>query len=322
LSSLSKETSPAQRIGRAMRAFLGIFLFLPLFLALSCKTMELVRALDKESRAFTSQVRYIISQKEMKIFLELPPADREKFIEEFWKRRDPDPETEENEFKDEYLGRIATANKLFRGGGKEGFIQDRGRIFILLGPPDEIDTEPVGKYAGAKSYEVWNYLIQNQIRLTFVDINGDGEYTLIRPDARAMQIINSAQARLQHPGSSDQELFDFSAEVKQGETVFLLIKIPYKNLWFKEAGGGKSEQTLTVDLKVISSSGKEAWRHQQDYHLAFGDENAKKLAGQSYAIEIPLDLAKGSYNADLTLNDRVGERTQTKRLAFSIEKEP
>jgi GWxTD domain-containing protein len=319
LSNPLKRTSPAKMIRSAIRTALVVSCFLPSFLSLSCKTIGQVRALDKGSRDFYSQVRYIISRKEKKIFLELPPADRGKFVEEFWKRRDPSPETAENEFKEEYLARIRTANKLFRGGGKEGFIQDRGRIFILLGPPDERDTEAVGKFANAKSYEIWNYQIHHQIQLTFVDLSGDGEYALMRPDTRVLQIINSAQTRLQNPGPSDEELLDFSAEVKHEETVFLLIKIPYKNFWFKDAGENELADTLAVDLKVIDASGKEIWRHQKDYDLVVREEDAKKLSGKEYSIRIPLDLEKGSYTADLTLDDRVGERTQKKRLAFTIE---
>lgn len=314
-----KKTSPTKIIRSGIRTVLIFSFFLPSFLTLSCKTIGLERALDKESRAFYSQVRYIISRKEKKIFLELPPADRGKFIEEFWKRRDPDPETEENEFKEEYLGRIETANKLFRGGGKEGFIQDRGRIFILLGPPDEMYTEPVGKYSDARSYEIWNYLIRHQIQLTFVDSSGDGEYTLISPDTRAMQVINSAQTRLQNPGSSGEERYDFSAEAKQEDTVFLLIKVPYRNFWLKEREKNVSEHWLAVDLTVIDSSGKEVWRHQQEYDFAFHEEETGKSPPREYTIRIPLDLEKGSYNAYLTLDDRLGERPQHKIWTFTIK---
>ncbi len=319
MSSLLKRTRPAQRIGWAMRAAFVFSSFLALFLAFSCKTMELVRALDKESRAFYSQVRYIISQEEKNVFLGLPPAHRAKFIEEFWAKRDSDPDTEENEFQEEYLRRVQTANKLFRGGGKEGFVQDRGRIYILLGPPDEIDTQPVGKFSDARSYEVWAYQTRYQIQLAFVDINGDGEYTLMPPDSRAMQVINSAQARVQDSGSFDQELFDFSAEVKQGEPPLLAIKVPYRYLWFKKVGGIHPEQRAAVNLLVIDSFGKEVWRHQQDYALAGGNEETKKYLGQSASFEIPLALGKGVYYATLTLNDKIGERTQTKRFEFSIE---
>lgn len=62
---------------------------------------------------FLSKVRYIINKKERKIFLELPDSEKERFKDEFWERRDPDPETEENEFKMEYFNRIEKANDLF-----------------------------------------------------------------------------------------------------------------------------------------------------------------------------------------------------------------
>jgi GWxTD domain-containing protein len=306
-------------IRSATRVILISSFFLPFFLTLSCKTVGLVRALDKESQSFYSQVRYIISRKEEKIFLELSPADRGKFIEDFWKRRDPTPETEKNEFKEEYLGRVATANKFFRGGGKEGFLQDRGRVFILLGPPDEMYTEPVGMHAEAKSYEIWNYMTPYQIQLTFVDFSGDGEYTLITPSTWATQIINSAQTRLQNPGSYDEEPFDFSAGVIQEETIFLLIKIPYRNFWLKTREKNVSRYPLAVDLTVMDSSGKEVWHHQQEYDLAFHEEETDKSSPRDYSIRIPLDLEKGSYNAYLTLEDRLGERPQYKIWSFTIK---
>jgi GWxTD domain-containing protein len=293
--------------------------FLPSALTLSCKTIGLVGALDKESQAFFSQVRYIISREEQKVFLALPPTERAAFIEDFWKKRDPDPETDKNDFKEGYLARIATANKLFRGGGKEGFIQDRGRIFVLLGPPDEMYAEPVGRYSGARSYEIWDYFTRHQIQLTFIDSTGDGEYTLIRPDTRAMQVINSAQARLQSAESSGEERYDFSAEVKQEDTVFLLITIPYRNFWLKEREKGAPEHSLTVDLTVIDSSGKEVWRHRQEYGLASHGGETEKSSPRDYSIKIPLDLGKGSYNAYLTLEDKLGKQPQHKIWTFTIK---
>ena len=78
----------------------------------SCRLYKLEQKLDPANAEFLSQVRYIINAEERKIFLELPDADKDKFKEEFWSRRDPDPNTEENEFKDEYLSRIERANEL------------------------------------------------------------------------------------------------------------------------------------------------------------------------------------------------------------------
>ena len=85
-------------------------------------------------------VAYIITDEERKAFKKLATDDeRERFIEEFWRRRDPDPDTDENEFKEEYYERIAYANEHF-SSGIPGWKTDRGRIYIIWGPPDEIES--------------------------------------------------------------------------------------------------------------------------------------------------------------------------------------
>jgi len=123
---------------------LSLLFFFSFSIFSSCITYKLEKALDPESKEFLSKARYIISKQERKIFLNLPPSEREAFIEEFWKKRDPDPYTEENEFKEQYLARIEMANRLFKGGGSPGWLQDRGRIYILFGPPDRRDQYPRG----------------------------------------------------------------------------------------------------------------------------------------------------------------------------------
>ena len=89
-------------------------------------------------------VTYIITDEERKAFKKLATDDeRERFIEEFWRRRDPDPDTDENEFKEEYYERIAYANEHFTSG-IPGWKTDRGRIYITYGKPDERETHPMG----------------------------------------------------------------------------------------------------------------------------------------------------------------------------------
>jgi len=318
LSARSKNNCPGRFLRPARRAVLPILLFIVAALGWSCKTVGRINALDKDSRAFYSQVRYIISAEEQKVFLALPPADRPAFIEDFWKRRDPDPETEKNEFKEGYLARIATANKLFRGGGKDGFIQDRGRILILLGSPDEISTNPVAKYSGARAYETWDYL-GHQIRLTFVDMTGDGEYTLVQPDTRALQIINSAQTRLQNPASTGEEHYDFSAEIRQEDSVFALITIPYRNFWLNGKETGPQGHQVSIELTVMDPSGKEIWRHEKDYELASPGAGAEQSPPRDYSIRIPLQIGPGSYSAYLTLDDRLRDKRQYKTWAFTVK---
>lgn len=140
-------------------------------------------------------VAYIITPEEKKAFEKLATdEERENFIANFWQRRDPDPETEENEFKEEYFERIAYANEHF-ASGIPGWKTDRGRIYITWGKPDGIESHPSGgsydrpSYEGGGStttypFETWFYRhldgIGDGIEIEFVDPTGTGEYRIAR----------------------------------------------------------------------------------------------------------------------------------------------
>src|SRR4026209_1755323 len=140
-------------------------------------------------------VTYIITDEERKAFKKLANDDeRERFIEEFWRRRDPDPDTDENEFKEEYYERIAYANENF-ASGIPGWKSDRGRIWIMYGKPDGRETHPMGgsydrpSYEGGGNtstypFETWFYRyipgVGSGIEIEFVDPTGSGEYRIAR----------------------------------------------------------------------------------------------------------------------------------------------
>ncbi len=89
-------------------------------------------------------VRWIITDEELSAFKKLTNnAERDMFIEGFWQRRDPTPDTAENEYKEEHYRRIAYANEHF-AAGMPGWRTDRGRIYIMYGPPTSIDSHPMG----------------------------------------------------------------------------------------------------------------------------------------------------------------------------------
>ena len=89
-------------------------------------------------------VRYILTSEERKAFVRLTTdEERENFIEQFWLRRDPTPDTQENEYREEHYRRIAYANERY-ASGIPGWRTDRGRIYITFGPPDEIESHPSG----------------------------------------------------------------------------------------------------------------------------------------------------------------------------------
>jgi len=89
-------------------------------------------------------VRWIISPEELSTFKQLSnDEERDQFIEQFWLRRDPTPDTPENEYKEEHYRRIAYANEHFPAG-KPGWMTDRGRTYIVYGPADEVEAHPSG----------------------------------------------------------------------------------------------------------------------------------------------------------------------------------
>lgn len=138
--------------------------------------------------------------------------EREKFIEDFWHSRDPDPDTQENEFKDEFFERVAYANEHF-SSGKPGRLTDRGRIYIKFGKPDEIESHPAGGFyqrspnegGGSTStypFEKWFYRylpnVDSGVELEFVDPTGSGEYRLARNPNEKDALIHIPGAGLTH----------------------------------------------------------------------------------------------------------------------------
>jgi GWxTD domain-containing protein len=145
-------------------------------------------------------VAYIITDEERKAFKKLETDDeRERFIEDFWRRRDPDPDTDENEFREEYYERIAYANEHY-ASGIPGWKTDRGRIYITWGKPDETESHPSGGTYNRESYEgggststypferwFYRYLpgVGSGVEIEFVDPTGSGEYRIARnPDEK------------------------------------------------------------------------------------------------------------------------------------------
>jgi GWxTD domain-containing protein len=158
------------------------------------KAAALKKELETPYKKWLDQdVTYIISEEERKAFKQLNTDDeREQFVEQFWLRRDPTPDTVENEFKEEHYRRIAYANEHY-ASGIPGWRTDRGRIYIEYGPPDENDSHPSGgtyerpqEEGGGSTqtfpFEQWRYRyiegIGQNIILEFVDPTMSGEYRL------------------------------------------------------------------------------------------------------------------------------------------------
>jgi GWxTD domain-containing protein len=155
-------------------------------------------------------VSYIITPEEVAAFKQLSnDEERDQFIENFWLRRDPTPDTPENEYKEEHYRRIAYANEHF-GAGIPGWKTDRGRIYIIWGPADQIEAHPTGgtydrpqeEGGGTTStypWETWRYRylegVGENIELEFVDQCSCGDYKISTSP-------NDKDALLHTPGGS------------------------------------------------------------------------------------------------------------------------
>ena len=138
---------------------------------------------DELNREF-SMAEHIASDQEQDYYASLSSAEeKRRFLFEFWERRDPSPGTFENEMKLEYLRRAEYASQAFSTGRKEGWQTDRGRVYIVYGPPDEYDRHAADM--AMKPYEIWLYHdLQGGVQFVFGDILGFRDYILIHSTHR------------------------------------------------------------------------------------------------------------------------------------------
>lgn len=151
------------------------------------KTPEKVKIkdLDKKYQDWLDLVHYIITPMEEEIFFKLTNnRDRDSFINLFWNLRDPTKGTPQNEYKDEHMKRFTYANRYFRGGPGPGWRSDRGRIYIVLGPP--VNVNEVIKN-GLVPVLIWEYFggpekgLPTLFRMVFYKQGGAGDYRLYVP---------------------------------------------------------------------------------------------------------------------------------------------
>src|SRR5262245_34321759 len=171
---------------------------------------SLKQELSKTYRKWLDEdVRWIITDEERSAFKQLSnDEERDNFIESFWQRRDPTPDTAENEFKEEHYRRIAYANEHFPAG-IPGWKTDRGRIYIVFGPADEIESHPSGgsyerpmEEGGGETstfpFETWRYRyiegIGQEVIIEFVDtcMCGDYHMTMDRSEKDALKYTPNA----------------------------------------------------------------------------------------------------------------------------------
>jgi GWxTD domain-containing protein len=265
-------------------------LLLILAAVLSCRLYRLEHRLSPKYADFYSRVQYIMTGEERKIFLELPDSEKDQFIDEFWKRRNPFPDAPENSFKTEYEARVRRADELFHGEGRPGYLTDRGRIYILFGPPMERLTYPME--AAGYCREVWYY---GGFPVIFIDEHCDGRFLLTAVDLEHLQALNIAQGHFQRTFEQDKKLFDYDVswvKVRSDPGLFegrVVIDIPYAGLWFNF----KDERlttTLEVQVEIQDASGGQVLDIRKAHDLGLTEDELRAKKDKSYRVEIPVVL--------------------------------
>lgn len=298
---------------------------------------------DAYTRWLKEDVPLIITPDERAAFEKLKTnEEREQFIHIFWDHRDPTPDTEENEYRDEYYERIAYANEHF-ASGKPGSTTDRGRIYIKFGKPDEIESHPSGgtyqrmSYEGSGTtttypFEKWFYRhipgVRSGVDIEFVDPTGSGEY-------RIAHDFSEKDANAHVPGyipTSDAE----GGYVRQQDSPFDrmallndLEKAPELETKFLDRTGGPQldDSALSFDIradyfKLADDRVITAFTVQtENRDLVFTDSGGLQTAKLNIVGRI-VNLAErrvGAFEDSITTNTTVAELTEAKsrRSAYS-----
>jgi GWxTD domain-containing protein len=248
----------------------------------------------------TEDVAYIISDAERAAFKNLQSdPEREHFIEQFWLRRDPTPGTPENEMKEEHYRRIAYTNDHF-AAAIPGWKTDRGRIYIVYGPPDEKETHPSGGTARPYPYEQWLYHfidgVGTNVVIEFVDPNKTGEYRMTM-DPSAKDALGLVRA----PGDTPET---DAATPKAGSTVqFLgtgatLISIPLASY---------TDHLVNVYARVMTMTRRIVQVYQDP------------IQGPAPIYTKIIALPAGSYRLEVVVKDTVTRKLAADSIVFEVK---
>jgi GWxTD domain-containing protein len=217
---------------------------------------------------------------------------------EFWRRRDPDLQSQENEFKTEFDERMERANDIFISDGIPGWLTDRGRIYILFGPPQERIISP--QETDGRSQEIWYY---GAFPVVFIDRNSTGQFKLVTYDLSSLRPFNLAymhefsreQEKAQQTIAGESEMFNFDLEVSaerlpSGQIEGTVrIFLPDADLWPRN----HEWDTLTILdllLEIHDAAGSVVWSFEQSYEIRREESSLFETPGKGWEQKIVFTL--------------------------------
>ena len=271
--------------------------------------------LDPESAKFYQTARLIMNKQETKIFERLPDAaSRQQFIADFWLKRDPDPDTPANEYKEQFEARVALVNKRFGNEGGPGYNTDRGRVFIFMGPPNRIEETPSG--ADGTSVIWWTYY-DRRMAVGFANERGSNRYRISSVEGDFFEAMDLAKlgndVRTDEVFSEKFVKFAAAYDPAAGE---IEVRLPTKALMFRENDEGKFQIDLRFLIYIYpdQGAGKESFADARTVVMSGQDLNSAKTVSLRFARV----LKPGTSFVDVLVMGREGRNGKIRQM-FEIK---
>jgi GWxTD domain-containing protein len=272
----------------------------------------------KESKEFYKTARLIMTSQESKIWKHLPDeASRQEFIRDFWAKRDPDPDTEENEFKAEFEGRIDYANKHFREGGL-GMNTDRGRIYIFMGPPDKFEEFYTHEDTSIRGPILWWIYYADRLGIEFVDERGYGTYKIRQYDGDFFGAMQDMVKLGQWVGPDSvfrKRIVDFDLDYDT-DAKAIDLSIPAKNLLLKENDEGAFQVDLDFIFYIYGDEGRTKDTVRESRTFIATVREVDELKTVPFRFDVP--LKRGTNFVDVIIKGKTRNSGKVRRI-FEIK---
>ncbi|MCU0286815.1 MAG: GWxTD domain-containing protein [Acidobacteria bacterium] len=316
----------------------------------SCSSVSTRLKMDPESESFYQQAHFLFTKHEQKTFNNLAsPEARKRFIEYFWDIRDPNPYADENEFKLLMDERFNFVKSYLKEGNIPGWKTDRGRIYMLLGPPDYVETQSVFNNPNVHGYVFWAYgeeaFYETDTRneglyILFVDRDGHGRYYI---NFEGISIYSGAD--YQYIGGTNMRLLDEAEEMKykfihkKGELFEknnldfqitynkdnenLHIAIKPKNIIFDEnAQTGGMTAKFKIDM-IVYEGNENFFKQSEIKTIDVKKEELLTPKEQDFPnsplqLDIPVKLKAGQITVDVFISDLLGDAAHRELFTFNI----
>ncbi len=275
--------------------------------------------LEPESAKFYETARLIMTKEETRIFQKLPDAEsRKEFIADFWLKRDPDPDTPRNEYREEFQARIDFVAKRFNKEGVPAHNTDRGRVYIFMGPPDKVEEFPPPPGAGgARGFVVWWSYFDDRMAVEFTDERGDGRYRITDTEGDLFGAMDLAQLG-QGVRADDvfaQKFVKFQASYDR-EAREIEVRLPVKSLMFRENAEGRMQIDLRFLIYIYADqgTGKESFADARSVVLTDAELETRGTVDFRFARA----LQPGTSYVDIIVTGREGMKGKIRQI-FEIK---